>query len=832
MKNSKFVSVLLTCFFTFTAFVNISSGTAFACDPCIDNNGTPRSAGDTWCSGGALYQCNACVNQPGCTQTVSGEPGNRCYVDPATHPSSEWANCDNTCNVGSPDIYTSIIGTCTCEPVAPAQINLLKPDDVSVTGPDYDVSTAGYQVRIDWQTLADWGENCFGGTTFNHFYELYIHTAPGAENGQRYRIHRYEPVYSDTNPTYGNKVAGSEFILTLTPGQTYYWTVRADNGAVFGPYGVERSFTVNTAPTAAFTTPSGAGQPPYNFISAPTLTPVTVSLTADDSTGNLDQVEVYRRKFIQLSPTNWVWDGAEVLVASDASCTGTTCTVNTSWTPPSGEEGYYWFYIKAFDTSNVPFSEYGKCSGEPDLVRSPVGTISGWAYCGDASRIAFRVAPKVAVQGYMWDSTGQACTDDLGVIQSNALTSADLDDPASLLVSLATVGVSGSRDDVSFNGNPLSNPSFRFEDRSYDPANDAHTLSVNNIFTSSDGFRYLLQCATGPTAASSTASVQSNTSAVFDLINADNNVHLGFSKSSTGWFTITNGDVYSGFSDGTGLSPSIINTLPISADVDSNYDPYMFQNAAGILYTGEAFDVKDVDGNDSLSSSDSYVRRIEPTLSWPESYTYSAPEGTPGFKPCSSAILLNNSVEAGKVYRANWACMSNAINHAGGTYAKYRVKGPDYSVAVIYVDSAFIGFPGPLTFPQKLKSYNHSRILFISEVPVVISRGASSGTPTPDEAPLIEAAIMAKEGITFEGTSDPQNNPDTTVKVEGPLIAGDTFLTPNISINRDRGSTNETPSVIVEYNPIYLTALSQLVKTETTPNSSGLSVINISWEAE
>ena len=80
----------------------------------------------------------------------------------------------------------------------------------------------------------------------------------------------------------------------------------------------------------------------------------------------------------------------------------------------------------------------------------------------------------------------------------------------------------------------------------------------------------------------------------------------------------------------------------------------------------------------------------------------------------------------------------------------------------------------------------------------------------------------------MKGSSDPFTDPDDTIIVEGPLVAGDTILQPNISMARDRGDTNGTPALVVDYNPTYLIELSKHIRNEATPNETGLSVVNIS----
>ncbi len=170
------------------------------------------------------------------------------------------------------------------------------------------------------------------------------------------------------------------------------------------------------------------------------------------------------------------------------------------------------------------------------------------------------------------------------------------------------------------------------------------------------------------------------------------------------------------------------------------------------------------------------------------------------------------------------ACFNQAINTLGNS--EYEVDSPG-GVAVVYITGT-----NPVIINRPVRSQDRSRILLVSAAPIDVIRAVGDPTPSVGSRAHVELGILAQRNVTFIGTADEINDPDTTIVVEGPLVVGDKTLVPLVKFDRDRGSTNNYPAHMVNYNEDYLVTLAKQVRASNALNAYGLSVVNISWEVE
>jgi hypothetical protein len=186
-------------------------------------------------------------------------------------------------------------------------------------------------------------------------------------------------------------------------------------------------------------------------------------------------------------------------------------------------------------------------------------------------------------------------------------------------------------------------------------------------------------------------------------------------------------------------------------------------------------------------------------------------------------------LQPGEAYAADVSCVQAGLD---ALLVPYRVQNP--GVVALYVTQD----GNDLRFDKELYAENaQRRIVFITgqNVNVKIDRNLS-GNFAPDVnpvnkanlTPVIEAAFVVTGTLEFEGTSDPDTDPDISVVVEGPILGK------AIMLNRDRGLTNYFPSEIIMYNNYYLYSLTNAERTEATGinNFTGLFVVDVDWISE
>ncbi|MFC1756153.1 hypothetical protein ACFLZK_02055 [Patescibacteria group bacterium] len=203
-----------------------------------------------------------------------------------------------------------------------------------------------------------------------------------------------------------------------------------------------------------------------------------------------------------------------------------------------------------------------------------------------------------------------------------------------------------------------------------------------------------------------------------------------------------------------------------------------------------------------------------PNQTWPENYTGTPPASAEEIKNCSN-MFYGEKLKIGKTYKADVGCVNAAIENVSGS--SYRVH--DDGIAILYVTGN-----QDLRFNNEFLSSNaNQRIVFVTgpDIDVKVDRSLDSGIPTQATPPEIESAFVVNKSFEFEGSV-----PDTSVVVEGPLIAR------SVLFNRNRGLGNAYPSEIVKYNADYLYGLTSQERDSIEPNYSGLFIIDVDWVSE
>ena len=778
MKASVPYLVFITSIFV--ALFSLSNS-AYACDTCSGRNPNPDgSPSAPFCENGVLYTCHGCAAQD-CNGSTTDQ---YCYVDPAK-VQSNWEDCDFSCPPNDSGKFSVIEGSCSCDAKIPGTPILLTPSDNAVTPS---------QVDFDWEVLSDWGTNCFGANDdIFHHYEIFVATS------QSDLLNR---VGADLPTARLHKTSdGSEYLnFTVNSGVTYYWTVRGDNGATHGNIAPIRTFRLNTAPTARFSTPNilESAQPPYNQQNMFVGVPGTLAVQANDDTNALRSVRILARKFRQ-SGSTWVWDMPNwQLLGENASCSSSTCSVATNWEPVPGDGGMWWVIAQAVDQADEPSTPLGKCTGDPgdgNFIRNPrdypASPYAAWSNCGNASRIRVVIADRVTVQGYLWDATGVSCSANPAV---RAITPSDINEP---------------NINVRITGVPQLPWTPSASDYNYSVPNVPHEDGVSRVITTTNftpaslpNFRYNLACVEGNAASlvGSSASFQTTP----DPLNI---VNLGYKLVSTGWYTSVDGDVYGGYTDGSDITPSIQMGLPEASSIPT-FDGYLIEGE-GTVFANASLRVTDSNGADRYSSSGKAIELLHNTNTWPESYNYNPPANAVMLNDNNECIQAFNGVidlDTDKVYVANASCVNAGINAAGGTYSVNSVDGG--RIVVFYIVD--VG-TSTVVFNRDFVSDSDNRIVFISQAAIEIDESVRTSAPTPSSNLNIGAAILSRGGITFPGTSDALSDPDDSVVVEGPLVVGGT-TGPTINFDRDRGADNVYPAEVVVYNPDYLYYLTEQEK--------------------
>jgi hypothetical protein len=407
---------------------------------------------------------------------------------------------------------------------------------------------------------------------------------------------------------------------------------------------------------------------------------------------------------------------------------------------------------------------------------------TGASYVNSPTLYFTILAGTVDVRGYLWDSTGQACT---------SSPSSSLEIPSSGV----TVNVDGTYD-----GTVDQDGGTAYTYNVADVPTGDHILNVSGLPTPpTPGTSYELTCVNSTT----------SSAAGFTASSDPTTIHLGYKEvPAAGWFHSIDGDVFGGCTqDNCAESISIaIPALTAGGFADTLID------GAGAIFANSDLSIKNPSDEDQFTSNSNkyYVKNIGGGFNASEGFRFEPPsyaieiqdDGT----GCGN-VFHNGDLDPTKVYRTTRGCAQGGLNAVGNIY-RTAADG----VVVIFVES-----DGPqLQFIKDFTSQDPDRrIIFVTNSAIQFGQQVGVANPNTNTAPNIEAAIVTTADIEFEskGTDD-----DDSIIVEGPLVSTEG----TIHFNRNRGVSNNYPAEIIRYNPIYLSALSEF-------GSKSLGVVDISW---
>ncbi|MFZ5425221.1 MAG: hypothetical protein ACOZAO_05480 [Patescibacteria group bacterium] len=605
--------------------------------------------------------------------------------------------------------------------------------------------------------------------------------------------------------------------------------------------------TVNSPPTSEILAPvEDTFDSPTNRLVVRSGETINLTLRANDAGGNLEYSSLQRILFDEVNDTRLA---APIAVGATQSCSGTSCTYGRTWTPAaSGSDAGFWMLeVDSRDIYAPGGSGAGTCSGtscvntrctgNPYNHLIPTGSFlnppaypvspwasSGWSNCGNNSHLAVEVVGVTDVRGWLWDSTDQVCsTSDKGTLELN---------------SIAVDGISVS--------SPPINGSLSLDGSSNYPSYNINLVPVENglsvcvdlsEYAQQANATYSLTCVEGP---NGSGPLSGNCALLnLDPSTSPVDIHLGFDLASSGWFTAVDGDIFVGCSSCT---ESVSQAIPDPALVTAaGFSPYLV-SGLGNLFSND--DVSVNSGTSFFAESDMFIRNLNTSSpTWPVSYTFLPPENAIELTGGDCVGMFTARIlDPDEVYYASSSCVQSGID-ALGTQPQgqrfYRLTNGASGVATIYITgSSTVTFGAGETSGSANNRFfrsalvNSTRIMFISQVPIVISQdlGKSFGTAEPTETtrPFIEAGFISQAPITFESTNDVET--EKTVILEGPIVVGGS--TDTIVFAKDRGLNNDKPSVLVKYNPAYLVDLTNQERSgnNSVSNYSGLFVSPVFWE--
>ncbi len=269
----------------------------------------------------------------------------------------------------------------------------------------------------------------------------------------------------------------------------------------------------------------------------------------------------------------------------------------------------------------------------------------------------------------------------------------------------------------------------------------------------------------------------------------------------TAWITATDADVYAHSISFAGSCTG--------QPATGGFNTTLINLKNGWADKGYAFS-KGTIGTAIISSSPSgFAKNLATQTSSLDKLSFTAPSG-------SEVANDFTALYAGRVYTMPASTFNTALLNP----TTYRVIGN--GVAILYV-SGDININSPLT------SFDTHRLLIITNGTIHISKNLANTLPfwinsiptaSPNYSlPQIQAAMLAKKEIIFDSAAPAADLP---LKVEGPLMSAS-----QIQFNRSLILGNyDYPAVTVEYNPIYLTYLTNIMPTKTT----GINHFDIQWD--
>ena len=221
----------------------------------------------------------------------------------------------------------------------------------------------------------------------------------------------------------------------------------------------------------------------------------------------------------------------------------------------------------------------------------------------------------------------------------------------------------------------------------------------------------------------------------------------------------------------------------------------------------------------SESSPPQFIKNMPYKEVWPSRHTNSI--GNPLFTVPTNAINTNtlSGLNPNMVYvTSNLTMFGSPISYEN------RIGFlPVPGVVVVYLT----GNPGQSVTIRGtiLAQAATHRIILVTNRNVIIDPAIGTSITSETTRAHIEMAILTSGTITFPSISAGTGT-DTTVIVEGPLIAG-----ANIGFSRSRDSVdnNASPSEHIKYNVRYINMLTDQQKNSTVPNYTGLTTNEIIW---
>lgn len=468
-----------------------------------------------------------------------------------------------------------------------------------------------------------------------------------------------------------------------------------------------------------------------------------------------------------------------------------TCTfTNAQWDTSTYSPGSYQLYMKAFD--NYHGCNYDATEGSwssqnlPNFMRCDRNAGGGFATANDVITVNL-TAPARTVSGTTF-TTSDGCIAVGGPIPQ----------PGTVRLNTYAGALSGGNWSVS--GIP-----------------DGTSITQVSANVVAGAENYTLSCVRTPAGNFSSggagyinlpASVAHNITA-----NVNSGWSLGFIPSPpTAWISSYDGDIFS--NGGINMTlPSIVAPGFERFVITDNDNAF----GSGFFHSNDTVSVSPSDSINEGGTRNFYVADAADSATmnlWPTGYRTEAPSScTANLQPAGMNSLQNNTCYT--MTSANF----NSWNGTGAGTASYNVTSNN-SVAVVYVGSAS---DTPIVINRGISSTNATkRVVFVFLPGVSISPDVG-GNGTSAQV-NIQAGIMTFREKDIVVPARGGGNADTTLYVQGMLASGR-----SASFNRNRITTNNIPSTIVQYSTQLLRDLTAQERAAATSNSTGLFVNNVSW---
>lgn len=142
-------------------------------------------------------------------------------------------------------------------------------------------------------------------------------------------------------------------------------------------------------------------------------------------------------------------------------------------------------------------------------------------------------------------------------------------------------------------------------------------------------------------------------------------------------------------------------------------------------------------------------------------------------------------------------------------------------VAVLYV----VDDGAPITFDRDFcSSSGDRRLVVITDADVIVTRDFGIDSPTPGSGANLGVYLITSEDVVFEGTSDPLDNPDNSIVIQGGLAS-----LGQIRFERDLGLLNVFPSEVLKYDHRFLYDLTRQAKSSPAFSRIGLFQTSVEW---